>query len=436
MGPNELKQEILEKVREYYHIAHEGKTFVPYETKVPYSGRVYDEREMVNLVDSALDFWLTLGPYGRELEERIERYLSARDVILVNSGSSANLLAVAALLSEKLEGHLSKGDEVITPAVTFPTTLAPIIQNGLLPVFVDCEVDTCNIDPSKLEDAISNKTRAIFLPHTLGNPCDMDIVMDLVERYDLFLIEDSCDALGATFDGKLVGTFGDLGTLSFYPAHQMTMGEGGAVIVNRNHLSRIVRSLRDWGRDCWCEPGCNNTCGKRFRWQLGDLPLGYDHKYIYSHIGYNLKPTDMQAAIGLAQFDKIDHFVAIRRDNFTKLYAGLEQYQDHLILAKVHPKTNPSWFGFPITVKNGVSRNEIRNWLEEAKIETRMMFGGNIIRQPGFRNIEHRVSGVLEQSDVIMNDTFFIGVYPGLTDEMIEFVLERFHTFFKNELNG
>lgn len=426
----ELKREILDKVRRYFQVVHKPRReFVPRKIRVQYAGRVFGEQEMVNLVDSALDFWLTLGPYGELFEQKMKRFFEAKDFVFVNSGSAANLTAVLALMSQQLEDPLKPGDEVITPAATFPTTLSPLVHSGLIPVFVDCEVGTYNINPHLLESAISEKTRAIMIPHTLGNPCDMDIICELAKRYNLYLIEDACDALGSTFRGQLVGTFGNLGTLSFYPAHHITTGEGGGVVVNKAGLSRIVRSVRDWGRDCWCGPGEHNTCGKRFGWQLGTLPKGYDHKYIYSNLGYNFKPTDMQAAVGLAQAEQIDEFVKKRRENFMKLYEGLAPYQDYFILPEIDPRANPSWFGFPITVKNGVLRNELVQWLEDAGIETRMVFAGNILRQPGYQNIQCRVFGTLDQTDRIMRDSFFIGVYPGLTDEMIQFVLDVFESF-------
>ena len=427
----QLKKEIFEKVRHYYALVHQPQTFVPYKSRVQYAGRVFGDSEMVNLVDSALDFWLTLGPYGELFEHKMMKFYGARDFILVNSGSTANLAAILTLMSKQLEKPLKVGDEVITPAVTFPTTLAPIVHSGLVPVFVDCEVGTYNINSHLIEGAIGKKTRAIMIPHTLGNPCDMDIICDLARRYRLWLIEDSCDALGATFRGRLVGTFGDVATLSFFPAHQITMGEGGGVVMNNPRLARIVRSVRDWGRDCWCAVGESNTCGKRFGWEFGDLPKGYDHKYTYSNIGYNFKPTDMQAAIGVAQADRIQQFVERRRENFQRLYKGLEAYQDFIILPTRDPRSNPSWFGFPITVKNGLSRQALVQWLETANIETRMVFGGNILHQPGYQDIRHRVHGKLEQSDIIMRDTFFIGVYPGLSDEAIDFIVERVRAFFK-----
>jgi CDP-6-deoxy-D-xylo-4-hexulose-3-dehydrase len=425
-----LKQEILEKTRAYYDLAHERPPFVPGRSRVMYSGRTYGAEELVNVVDAGLDFWLTLGPYGDLFERQLAEYVGCRHTALVNSGSSANLTCVMSLMSPQLPRPLRPGDEVITPAVTFPTTLAPIVQCGLVPVFVDCELGTYNVDPALLEGAISPRTRAMMIPHTLGNPFALDVVTDLAREHDLYVIEDSCDALGATWDGQRVGTFGDLASLSFYPAHQMTMGEGGAVLVNKARYQRIVRSVRDWGRDCWCAPGENNTCGKRFGWQLGDLPAGYDHKYVYSHIGLNLKPTDLQAAIGVAQLQRVPGFVDARRRNFATLYAGLEQFADRLLLPVTDPRAEASWFGFPITVKEGVSRQSLVRWLETGNIETRTVFGGNILRQPGYREIEHRVFGSLERSDRIMEDTFFVGVHPGLTDEMLDYVLERFASFF------
>lgn len=422
--------EIFERVRRYYDLVHKEKKFIPFQTPVPYAGRVFAAQEMLSLVDSALDFWLTLGPYGDQFEKKMRVFFGARDFVLVNSGSSANLVAVGSLTSPELEGHLKQGDEVITPAVTFPSTLAPIIQNGLVPVFVDAEVATYNINPQLIEKAVSSRTRALLVPHTLGNPCDMDIIGEIARRHSLFLIEDSCDALGSTFGGRLVGTFGDIGTLSFFPAHHITMGEGGALIINKAKFSKIARSLRDWGRDCWCAPGESNTCTKRFGWQMGDLPVGYDHKYIYSHIGYNLKPTDLQAAIGVVQADRIPAFVQKRRENFQRLYQALEPYQEFLILPRLDPRSEPAWFGFPVTVTHRISKRALVQWLEAAKIETRAVFGGNILRQPGYERIERRVCGDLNQSDVIMRDSFFVGVYPGLAPEMIDFMIERFKSFF------
>lgn len=425
-----LRSDILHKVAEYYELVHAPQPFVPFESRVNYAGRVFGPEEMQNATDAVLDFWLTLGPWGELAERKIRDFLGARDIALVNSGSSANLAALMTLMSPLLENPLRAGDEVITAAVTFPTTLAPLVQNGLVPVFVDAEVGTYNVNPALIEEAVSPRTRALVLPHTLGNPFDLDVVADIARRHDLYLIEDSCDALGAEWNAKRVGTFGDLGTLSFYPAHQMTMGEGGAVIVNRAKYARIVRSIRDWGRDCWCAPGASNTCGKRFGWCLGDLPSGYDHKYIYTHLGYNLKPTDLQAAVGAAQADRLDGFVEARRRNFERLYAGLLPFTDHLVLPRWLPQASPAWFAFPITVGERISRRALIQWLEESNIETREIFGGNILRQPAYQRIAHRVHRDLSQSDRIMRDTFFIGVYPGLTGEMIEFILGRIRAFF------
>jgi CDP-6-deoxy-D-xylo-4-hexulose-3-dehydrase len=434
----ELRAEILELVRRYWEAAHQRAPFRPGESRVSYSGRVYDAEEMVSLAASCLDFWLTLGPYGDRFEARMREFFSSRDFVLVNSGSAANLLMVATLCAEELDRllndddklRLRPGDEVITPAVTFPTTLAPVVQNRLVPVFVDCEAGTYNINPALIEDAIGPRTRAIFIPHTVGLPCDMDIIVDVTARHRLWLLEDTCDALGATFGGKLTGTFGDMASLSFYPAHHVTMGEGGGVAVNHPRLKKTVRSIRDWGRDCWCDPGKFNTCGQRFGWQLGELPAGYDHKYIYSNIGYNLKPTDLQAAIGLAQLDKAPGFIERRRHNFWRLFDALRPLEDYLILPRVDPRANPSPFGFPITLRDGLDRNLIIRHLEDANIETRLVFGGNILRQPGFMNIERRVHGSLDQSDVIMRSTFFVGVYPGLTDAMIDYVADTIWSFF------
>lgn len=429
-----LKGEILDKVADYYEFAHHSRPFTPFKSRINYAGRVFGAEEMRNATEAVLDFWLTLGAWGERTEHKLREFLDSRDVVLVNSGSSATLTAVASLMSPLLPDPLHPGDEVITPAVTFPTTVAPLVQNGLIPVFVDAEVGTYNINPALLKGAISSRTRALMLPHTLGNPLDLDVVCDLAQRYNLYLIEDCCDALGTKWGGKRVGTFGDLAALSFYPAHHITMGEGGGVIVNKAQYGRIVRSVRDWGRDCWCAPGESNTCGKRFGWCIGELPLGFDHKYTYSQLGYNLKPTDLQAAIGAAQVDRLDSFIAARNRNFKRLYTGLQPFADLLILPRWLPKADPAWFGFPITVTDRISRRALVRWLEDSNIETREIFGGNILRQPGYRNIPHRVFGSLEESDRIMRNAFFIGVYPGLTDEMIDFVLSRFAEFFKTTL--
>ena len=427
-----LRQEILEKAREFCAVAHAPSPFVPFESKVPYAGRVFDHREVTALLSSALDFWLTLGPYGAEFEGKMRRFFGTRDFVLTNSGSSANLAAITALCSSQLDGHLKPGDEVITPAVTFPTTLAPILQNGMTPVFVDCEIGTYDVDVEEVAAAISPRTRALVIPHTLGNPCRMDCLMEVVREHDLWLVEDCCDGLGAKFDGQLVGTFGDTATCSFYPAHHITIGEGGGIAVSSAKLAKIVRSVRDWGRDCWCEPGKSDTCGKRFGWQLGDLPHGYDHKYTYSEIGYNLKPTDLQAAIGTVQADRIEEFHLRRMHNFARLHEGLTPYEEFLVLPWAYPRAEPAWFAFPLTVREGFECRDLVQWLEESRIETRQIFAGNIVRQPAYRDVPHRVHGDLSRSEVVMRDTFFIGVYPGITDQMMDFVLERFEAFFQS----
>lgn len=429
-----LKNEIFSKLPEYYSkVLQPEAKFIPGKTRIHYAGRVFDASELTNLIDASLDFWLTLGSYGARFEAALAKFLGVEDVALVNSGSSANLVMLASLFSSKLENPLKAGDEIITPAVTFPTTLTPIIQNNLLPVFVDCELDTFNINPNRLEQAISKKTRAIFLPHTLGLPCNMDEVMKTAKEHDLFLLEDSCDALGATYNGKPVGTFGDLASLSFYPAHHITMGEGGAVIINDKKYSRIVRSIRDWGRDCYCkgDSGANGACNNRLDYIVDGIP--YDHRYVYTHQGYNLKPTDLQAAIGLAQLEKAPKFIEARRNNFNKLRKGLEKHADKLILPRIEEKSNPSPFAFPITLKSnaGFTRKQLTQFLEKANIETRLIFCGNALRQPAFKNMKHRTAGDLHNSDEIMRNSFFIGVYPGITREMIDYVLGKFDEFFK-----
>lgn len=424
-----LREAIITQVQAYHDVAYRRKPFVPFETLLPHADAVFDAQEMTALVQVALDFWLTLGPFGERFEAALKRFFGAQDAVLVNSGSSANLLAMASLCSPKLEGHLRPGDEVITPAVTFPTTCSAIVQCGLVPVLVDVEPGTYNLNAARAAEAVSDKTRAILLPHTLGNSADLDLITALCREHRLWLVEDCCDALGSRFGGQRVGSFGDMATLSFYPTHHITTGEGGAVIINRSRFSRLARSIRDWGRDCWCAPGVSNTCGKRFGWKLGDLPFGYDHKYVFSHIGYNLKPTDMQAAVGSVQIERIQAFEAARRRNFLRLRAGLAPLEDVLILPTVHPKADPSWFGFPLTVRRGVNRGELIEWLEQARIVTRQVFAGNILRQEAFQGVPHRVHGDLRQTDRVMTDSFFVGVYPGLTDEMIDFMIKRFVDF-------
>lgn len=408
--------------------------FIPGKTIIAFAGRVFDSSEIVNLVDAALDTWLTTGRYAEEFEYQFSEFFGLSSCSLVNSGSSANLIALTALTSPKLGARrLEPGDEVITVAAGFPTTVNPIVQNNLTPVFVDVELGTYNISTKNLEEAITERTKVIMLAHTLGNPFDLGKIMQLVNKYDLFLIEDCCDALGSTYDGKMVGTFGDFATSSFYPAHHITMGEGGAVLTNSTEYERLVRSFRDWGRDCYCDPGASNTCGRRFEQQHGDLPYGYDHKYVYSHIGYNLKLTDLQAAVGVAQLKKLPVFIEKRKHNFTRLKEGLNKYSEFLILAEATPSSDPSWFAFPITVKENApfTRNDIVRYLESNKIMTRMLFGGNLTRQPAYKDVKYRVFGELTNTDIVMNRNFFIGVYPGITDEMIDYILDVFDKFIR-----
>jgi len=428
-----LRKMAYDIVEKHYSAIHKNNSnFIPGETYIRYAGRVYDAEEMKALVDSALDFWLTAGRFAKQFEEEFAKFLGVKHCILTNSGSSANLLAISALTSPKLgERRLKPGDEVITTACAFPTTVNPIIQNNLTPVFMDIDVGTYNIKADEIEEALSEKTKAIFLAHTLGNPFELDKVLEICEKYNLWLIEDNCDALGSKYNGKYTGTFGHIATFSFYPPHHITMGEGGALVTNDALLKKLIESFRDWGRDCWCEPGCDNTCGKRFGWQLGSLPYGYDHKYIYTHIGYNLKVTDMQAAVGLAQLKKLSHFIEVRKKNWKRLYDGLKKHDSYLILPKITDNSEPSWFGFPITVKEDApfSRDNIVNYLEKNKIATRLLFSGNIIRHPSFQDTKYRVHNNLSNTDRIMNDTFWIGVYPGLSGEMTEYILEKFHEF-------
>ncbi|MCK5233724.1 MAG: lipopolysaccharide biosynthesis protein RfbH [Candidatus Aenigmarchaeota archaeon] len=433
MNDNKIREDIFEKVRMFYK-SEKKKAFVPNESYIPCAGRVYDEKELVSLVDSALDFWLTAGRFAERFEKEFSDFLGAKYCLLTNSGSSANLLAMSALTSAKLgEKRLKPGDEVIAVAASFPTTVNPIIQNNLIPVFVDVDIGTYNIQADKIEEAISDKTRAIFIAHTLGNPFNLKKVMDIAKKYDLWVVEDNCDALGSKYGGKHTGTFGHISTFSFYPAHHITMGEGGALVTDDALLKKIIVSFRDWGRDCWCGPGCDNTCGKRFSQQLGQLPEGYDHKYIYSHIGYNLKLTDMQAAIGVEQLKKLPSFIELRKKNFRLLYNGLKKYDKQFVLPQTEMEGDPAWFGFLLTVQQGAgfSRNEIVTYLEKNKIATRNLFSGNITKHPCFENVNYRVCGSLANTDCIMNDSFWIGVYPGITEEMIKYILKTFEIFFK-----
>jgi CDP-6-deoxy-D-xylo-4-hexulose-3-dehydrase len=431
---DKLHQEIMDRVTGYYQQAHAARPFIPGETFIGYAGRVWDQQEMVHMVDAVLEFWLTAGRYAQEFERRLGRFLGVREVIPVNSGSSANLVAVTALRSKKLERPLRPGDEAITPAVTFPTTLAPILQNQLVPVFVDCELGSYNIQLDQLEAALSPRTRVLVFPHTLGNPVDMAQVMAFAQANDLYVVEDTCDALGSRFDGQMCGTFGEFGTLSCYPAHHITMGEGGAVFTDSPKLAKIARSVRDWGRDCWCgyDSPPNGQCGKRFEWEIPGLPGGYDHRYYFSEIGYNLKLTDIQAAMGVAQMDKLPGFIAARQRNFRWLYEGLQPYQDWLILPTWHPKAEVSWFAFPITVREEApfTRRQLTRWLEERHIQTRLLFAGDIRQQPAYRDMPHRSVGELPNSQKVLHSSFFVGVYPGLDRPRIEYMLETLHTFF------
>lgn len=433
MEANDLRSQILDLVEQYAALSQVPRPFVPGETPVPASGKVIGSQELRYLVDASLDGWLTTGRYNDEFEKKLAAFLGVKHVLTTNSGSSANLLAFSALTSPKLgERALKPGDEVITVAAGFPTTVNPIIQNGMVPVFVDVDLPTYNIDVSKIEAAVSPRTRAIMLAHTLGNPYDLSEIMRIVRKHDLWLVEDCCDALGSTYDGKLVGTLGHVATLSFYPAHHITMGEGGAVFTNDADLKRIVESMRDWGRDCYCAPGKDNTCGKRFGWQLGTLPSGYDHKYTYSHLGYNLKITDMQAAVGLAQMDRLPGFIEARKRNFAFLKERLNCCKEFLVLPESTRGSDPSWFGFPITIRDeaGISRVDLLKYLDQYKIGTRMLFAGNLTRQPYMAGRHFRVSGELRNTDLVMNSTFWVGIYPGLTEEMLGFTAGKIDTFF------
>lgn len=433
MNKDEIRAQILTLVEQYAAIEYVPKSFEPSVSVVPPSGKVLGAAELKNMVEASLDGWLTTGRFNEAFEKRLGEFLGVKHVLTTNSGSSANLLAFSALTSPRLgERAIKPGDEVISVAAGFPTTVNPILQYGAVPVFVDVHIPTYNIDPALIEAAISDKTKAIMLAHTLGNPYNLAEITRIAKKYNLWLIEDCCDALGSTFNGKLVGTFGDIGALSFYPAHHITMGEGGAVFTSNDDLKKILESFRDWGRDCYCGPGKDNTCGKRFGWQLGALPLGYDHKYTYSHLGYNLKITDMQAACALAQMDRLPGFIEARKRNFTFLKDRLKACEEFLILPEATPGSDPSWFGFPITVRDeaDVTRVDLLKYLDQYKIGTRLLFAGNLTRQPYFEGRTYRVSGELKNTDKIMNDTFWVGVYPGLSEEMLEYAVDRLETFF------
>ncbi len=426
---HEKRDSLLAELVEEYDSRIER--FIPGETPVPVSGKVFGSSEVLNGLKAVLEFWLTAGHYSEEFSKSLREYTGSREVALCNSGSSANLLAVSTIANKRIQNFVKPGEEIITAAVGFPTTVSPIIQNGLVPVFVDVGLGDYNVLAERLASAIINKTRGIMLAHTLGNPFNLDVVKAVADEHNLFLIEDSCDALGATYNTRKVGTFGDLATLSFYPAHHITTGEGGAVLVNKLKYKTVLESLRDWGRDCWCEPGVDDTCKKRFNWQLGNLPSGYDHKYSYSHLGYNLKLGDIQSAIGLAQMSRIEDFVDIRRKNWQYLFDGLLELEDYFIMPVATPKSDPSWFGFALTLKADTkfSRSELIAHLESKKIGTRLMFGGNLIRQPAFQNTTHRVHGDLTNANIITENSFWVGVWPGLSKQMLDFMIEEIRFF-------
>jgi CDP-6-deoxy-D-xylo-4-hexulose-3-dehydrase len=433
-----LDDKFLEKIDELagqaFNELHLPSDFIPGQTNIPVTGKVFGKEELSAATKASLDFWLTSGPYTEQFESRLSKKVGVRHAFMVNSGSSANLLALSSLTSP-IHGDkaLRPGDEVITVAAGFPTTVTPILQNGLIPVYVDIDPETYVAIDEQIEKAIGPKTKAILMAHTLGNPFNLDLVMGLVKKYNLWLIEDNCDALGGTYGGKNLGTFGDLATLSFYPAHHITTGEGGAVLINKVLHKRIIESFRDWGRDCWCAPGCDNTCLKRYEWKLGGLPEGYDHKYTYSHLGYNLKSGDIQAAIGLAQLDRLERFIELRRRNWNYLSKELKGLEEFIMLPKATLKSNPSWFGFAITVKDQqwISRNDVVKKLNEKNIGTRLLFGGNLLRQPAFIDTPRRVIGDLVNTDRVMKDSFWVGVWPGLTTEMLDFVIESLYEIFK-----
>jgi CDP-4-dehydro-6-deoxyglucose reductase, E1 len=429
----EIRDKILSLVNDYSHINFKQKEFIPGVSDIPVSGKVIGNLELKNMVEASLDGWLTTGRFNEQFEKKLANFLETKCLLTVNSGSSANLIAFSTLTSPKLkERAIQKGDEVITVAAAFPTTVNPIIQFGAIPVFIDVKIPTYNIDENLIEEAITKKTKAIMLAHTLGNPFNIKKIKEICDKYNLWLIEDSCDALGSRFNGQNVGTFGDLATLSFYPAHHITMGEGGAVFTNSKKLERIAESFRDWGRDCYCEPGKDNTCNKRFEWQLGDLPFGYDHKYTYSHLGYNMKITDMQAACGLAQLDRLEYFIKKRKENFNYLFKKLKDMEEFLILPKAEKNSEPSWFGFPLSLKKNTkhNRNDLIKYLNENKIGTRLLFSGNLIKQPFMKGIEFKVNKELKNTNFILEHTFWIGVYPGLSSEHLDFVSQKIKNFF------
>lgn len=435
----QLRQRILDLCAEYFAEAFPAAEFMPGQSPVPISGKVIDSSDLASVVDSALDCWFTTGRFAKEFERKLARFVGVRSASLVNSGSSANLVALSALTSPKLgDRRLKPGDEVITVAAGFPTTLNPILQNRLVPVFVDVTLPGYEIDVTQLEAARSERTRAIMIAHTLGNVFDLDAVCAFARKHDLWLIEDCCDALGSTWKGRRVGSFGDIATISFYPAHHITMGEGGAVLTDQPNLKVLIESFRDWGRDCWCDTGKENTCGKRFGWQLGALPHGYDHKYIYSHIGYNLKATDLQAALGLSQIEKLPRFIERRKENFRHLYAALKPLEEFFLLPEATPGADPAWFGFPLAVRQSApfTRQELIRALDANKIGTRLLFGGNLLRQPAYEGCQCRAIGPLPNTDFVMNNVFWLGVYPGLTAPMLDFVAQVISTFAATSVAG
>ena len=431
---SELKRQILDLVKDYSNSNFKNKTFKAGFDEVPVTGKVIGSLEISNMVEASLDGWLTTGRFNQKFEEKLSNFLKIKCLLTVNSGSSANLIAFSALTSPKLkEKAIKKGDEIISVAASFPTTVNPIIQFGAIPVFIDIKFPTYNIDENLIEDAITSKTKGIMIAHTLGNPFNINKIKEICKKFDLWLIEDSCDALGSTYENQNVGTFGDIATLSFYPAHHITTGEGGAVFTNSKKLELIAKSFRDWGRDCYCDPGKDNTCKKRFGWKLGDLSFGYDHKYTYSHMGYNMKITDMQAACGLAQLYRLEEFIKIRRENFIFLYENLKDLEEFCILPEKEKNSEPSWFGFPLTLKENIKfkRNDLINYLTDNKIGTRLLFSGNLTKQPYMKNVNFRVSGSLKNTDLVMHNTLWIGLYPGLSKEHLEYSALKIRNFFK-----
>jgi CDP-6-deoxy-D-xylo-4-hexulose-3-dehydrase len=437
MSKKEILQKILKLTEEYSHYHFEKNDFIENISNIPVSGKCIGKEELKNMVEASLDGWLTTGRFNDEFQKKLSAFLGVKCLLTVNSGSSANLVAFSTLTSPKLkERAIKKGDEIITVAASFPTTVNPIMQFGAIPVFLDIKIPTYNIDENLIEESITSKTKAIMIAHTLGNPFNVKKIKEICDKYNLWLIEDTCDALGSKYNNQLVGTFGDLATLSFYPAHHITMGEGGAVFTNSIKLKRIAESFRDWGRDCYCEPGKDNTCNKRFDWQLGDLPYGYDHKYTYSHMGYNLKITDMQAACGLAQLDKLENFIKLRKSNYDFLHKNLRELEEFIILPEAEKNSDPSWFGFPISLRenNKFNRNDLLKYLDKNKIGTRLLFSGNLTKQPYMKEIEYKIHGELKNTDFVMKNTFWIGLYPGLSNYHLDYSIKNFKNFFKKNI--